>query len=204
MGKNNRQNREKKKAKKVQKQFDKTEKRRLRGDSHPESEGATIDQIMQVARSVSSGPLGWIDHRPNPGAKAHECYNNAQDMTNQAGGRVMPGWSFHLRFRPGVGSYLFTTPHAVWVPPDGDAPVDVTPYPEPFHAPVMDNGRVLFLGDLDADIVPIADGIYLSPPLRAFAIGGSPALAKYVAERNEKFTGDFESEKRAALARAGR
>jgi len=63
-------------------------------------------------------------------------------------------------------------------------------------------GRVLFLVDSAADPVPVEGGGFISPPLRFFAIGNSPALVEYVGELNQKAVADFERDKQAAAARA--
>jgi hypothetical protein len=66
----------------------------------------------------------------------------------------------------------------------------------------MQDGGVLFLVDGGADPVGIADGVFISPPLRFFAVGASPALAEYVAGLNERADADVEREKLDAATRA--
>jgi hypothetical protein len=199
MSKNNRQNREKKKRKRLAKE----DERRMREQRHPEDSGTTIEEVVQLARRVSNGrPLGWADHRPQPGAEFRNCYDNAREMARREGGDVVIGWSFHLRFKPGVGRYVFTTPHAVWLSPHDGTIADVTPYPNPHHAPVMKDGKVLFLGDKDSEPVFITDSAAISQPLRFFTLDDSPKLATYVAELNAQEVAKFEREKQEALARA--
>lgn len=220
MSKNNRQKREKKKRKKLAKQ--KTQ----RASTHHQpgaakaapaaitnyagsSTGATASgvtgaDIDRIARSISTGPMGLVHHRPQHWASPHNCYNNAMGMVSREGGRVRCGWTFHVRTKPGVGDYVFCTPHAVWHNPRDLSLVDVTPHPNSFHAPEMQDGGVMFLVDEAAEPVVVTDDVILSPPLRFFAVGDSPALAEYVAELNAQAVSDFEREKRDALMNTGR
>lgn len=159
------------------------------------------EAINRFARSISDGPLGLVHHRPQKWAEPHLCYNNVSEMVEREGGRGQSGWLFYIRTRPGVGNYVFAQPHAVWYKRDGSL-VDVTPHRDPEHLPVIVDGSVLFLVDSAADPVGVADGEFLSPPLRFCAAGDSPTLKQYVAELNEKSAADFEREKKAILARA--
>ena len=165
--------------------------------------GVARADIDRFARSISSGPLGLAHHRPQPWASPHTCYNNASEMASREGGCIRCGWTFHVRTRPGIGDYVFATPHAVWHSPHDLSLVDVTPHPDPHHAPVMQDGSVLFLVDESAAPVGVTDDVILSLPLRFFAVGNSPALVEYVAALNALAVADFERDKRKVLATTG-
>lgn len=162
------------------------------------------EDINRAARSISDGPVGLAYHRPQAWAQPHTCYGNVLEMMRREGGVGQSGWMFLIRMRAGVGYYIIATPHAVWRPPHDNILVDVTPHPDPKHAPVMQNGDVVFLVDNNANMVEVTDDVALSPPLRLFAVGDSPALVEYVAGKNEKYADEFEREKRNALEHAGR
>ncbi len=66
----------------------------------------------------------------------------------------------------------------------------------------MQDGKVLFLGDSDADPFFITDTEAVSQPLRFFALDDSPKLAAYLAELSEREMTQFEREKKDKLARA--
>ena len=161
--------------------------------------GISRADINRIARSISTGPMGLAHHRPQHWASPHHCYNNAMGMVSREGGRVRCGWTFHVRTKPGVGDYVVCTPHAVWHNPRDLSLVDVTPHPNPFHAPEMQDGSVVFLVNKAAEPVVVTDNVILSPALRFFAVGDSLALAEYVAELNAQAVSDFERDKRDAL-----
>ena len=151
---------------------------------------ATKDIIDSVARSISSGPIGLAKHKPEPWAEPLQCFENVGRMVEQKGGRVLHGWTFHVRFAenlPGLPPYLYVTHHAVWhAPPKGEL-IDVTPYPDERHRPIGQGGDAIFLVDYDAK--PVRSPTQIAPlPLRFFAIGDDPKLSAYVAElnRNER------------------
>lgn len=204
MSKNNRQNREKKKRQHLAKEKDRM---RREQSSANDSGGASLEDIKRIASSISNGPLGLAHHRPQPWAEPNACYDNVLKMVSREGGTGQSGWTFHIRTRPGVGHYVFAQPHAVWHNTDNGSLVDVTPHRDPKHLPVMqhgDHGDVLILVDSAADPVAVADKVFISPPLRFFAIGDSSALREYVAGLNERASADFERDKQDALARPRR
>ncbi|WP_141592236.1 hypothetical protein [Myxococcus sp. AB056] len=196
MSKNNRMNRENKKRRRLAQE----QKRAQREQSLTNDLGDVSDtDLRRIAHTISSGPLGVAFYRPQPWAKLHGCYDNVMEMISREGGDRFCGWMFHLRARPGVGHYFLATPHAVWRPPHDTRIVDVTPHPESKHRPIMRLGGVVFLVDSNASPVVITDKVSLSPPLRFFAVGDSPALVKYVAELTEQEVANFERDKRNAL-----
>lgn len=159
--------------------------------------GFSTEDINRVARSIGDGPMGLAHHRPQPWALPSSCFDNVQEMVRRNGGRGLSAWMFHPRMRPSVGRYVVATPHAVWHNPHDGSLVDVTPHPDELHAPIIQRGGVLVLIDSGADPVFIDDGVFLSPPLRFFAIGDSPTLAEYVSQLNERAVTDFEREKQS-------
>lgn len=94
-------------------------------------------EIAAIAARLGAGKPGLVYHRPETWAEAPRCFENVAAKVQQDGGKLIPGWTFHLRHvaeMPGQ-SYLFITHHAVWHAPDGSL-VNVTPYPDPKHYPL--------------------------------------------------------------------
>jgi hypothetical protein len=151
-------------------------------DMHPISKA----EIDAVAALISEGPLGLAWHKPEEGADAYRCFENAARKVEKAGGTVMFGWTFHHRVVveiPGPG-YLFSSHHAVWRAPSGSL-VDVTPHPDGRHKPLGPDGSIIFLVDRDAR--PVVTGNQMAPlPMRFFARDNDPRLLAYVEELNRR------------------
>jgi hypothetical protein len=74
-----------------------------------------------IAPTISDQPRGLAYHRPESWADASRCFENVSRKVAQDGGRILFGWTFHLRFAEDIpdAAYLFLAHHAVWHGPDG-------------------------------------------------------------------------------------
>lgn len=122
--------------------------------------------------------------KPEPGAQPQQCFNNVDLVMDRRGGTKVFGWTPHwrlVRSEPGPG-YLFLTHHAVWRSPVG-MHVDVTPYPDPKHAPLsLKAGYTPLIVDMIAQ--PVSN---LSLPLRFIALDiNNPEIVAYVADLNAR------------------
>src|SRR5262249_44095547 len=121
-------------------------------------------KIDEIAASLGSSKLGLVYHRPEDWAKPSRCFENAAEKARRDSGKVVYGWTFHLRHvedMPGQ-SYMFITHHAVWHAPNGTL-VNVTPYPDDRHYPLPAPGQD-FVFAVDATATPIATKTSGLPP----------------------------------------
>lgn len=138
-----------------------------------------------IGKQVSQQPIELVAHRPEPWALSTDCFRNVAQKIADSGGSAQCGYTFHHRFAQkieGLPLYIYLTHHAVWVSPEGER-VDVTPYPDPRHAPLDHGGKIRFLPDDTADPV-VVHGQPIPLPLRFFAVDDNPELKAYVAELN--------------------
>lgn len=145
---------------------------------------ATLDTI---GKEVSQQPITLVIHRPEPWAYPTDCFRNVARKIAESGGSAQCGYTFHHRFAQkieGLPLYAYLIHHAVWLSPEGEL-VDVTPYPDPRHAPLDHGKKIRFLPDDTADPV-VVRGQPIPLPLRFFAVDDNPALKAYVAELNRK------------------
>lgn len=143
-------------------------------------------RIEAVAANMGGKRIMSARQLSEPDAQPSQCFANVDRKVARDGGFKVLGWTPHWRVVeaiPGPG-YLFLTHHAVWVSGDGYV-IDVTPYPDPRHAPLSLNaGYSPFI--IDPAAVP--DG-HVSLPLRFIALDTADArLVAHVEElsRNEE------------------
>jgi hypothetical protein len=139
--------------------------------------------LRQFAATISKGPLGVIDHAPEPWALLTNCIGNVLEKLQRDGGSPVYGWVFLQRISPEYGPYLIAQYHAVWKAVDSTAPLDITPFHEDEkHRPYAPGGKVLFLVDDAAP--PKTLGNAVGPhPSRYFPMNDDPKLAAYTEQR---------------------
>lgn len=143
--------------------------------------------LAAIGKEVSQQPIALVIHRPEQWAKPTDCFRNVARKIAEDGGGAQCGYTIHHRFAQkieGLPLYVYLTHHAVWVSPEGEL-VDVTPYPDPGHAPLDHGKKIKFLPDDTADPV-VVQGQPIPLPLRFFAVDDNRELKAYVAELNRK------------------
>ena len=142
---------------------------------------------MQIASRTGGPKPGLVHHRPEEWAHPSRCFENVAEKIRKDGGRIIYGWTFHLRFVEHAPdeAYLFITHHAVWHSPDGSL-VNVTPYPDDKHYPLPGSEQdFVFLTDTNAKPVPTKAGA-ASLPLEFFPLGDDTRLVEYVKQMNQE------------------
>lgn len=140
------------------------------------------DHIRAFARTISVGPLGIIELKPEPWASVDFCFANAAQKANRDGGAGVCGWVFHYRVlavNQSLG-YLVARHHAVWQRPDGFL-FDVTPQrqEEKHRAYGPKDGWIVFLADPLAN--PVITDRALGPlPSKFYPLTDDPELVAYV------------------------
>ncbi len=144
----------------------------------------TRNDIERVARMVSDDPLGLAWLEPESDAQPRDCINNVDRKVGRDGGCPRYGWTFNPRRGP-AGPYVILAHHAVWHATDLRL-VDITP-PDPDERlrPITEDDATLFLVDVSAQPIPTKVGP-AARPSRAFPLNNDRALARYVAEWNDK------------------
>lgn len=139
--------------------------------------------LTRFAATISKGPLGLIDHAPEPWAQLGYCIGNVLEKVRRDRGAAIYGWVFLDRLSPEYGPYLIAQHHAVWQPTGSTTPVDITPFhDDPKHRPYAPQGKVLFLVDVAAP--PKTLGNAVGPqPSRFFPMTDDPKLAAYLAQK---------------------
>ncbi|KRQ15562.1 hypothetical protein AOQ71_09260 [Bradyrhizobium manausense] len=143
--------------------------------------------LAAIGKEVSQQPIELVTHQPKPWALPTDCFRNVARKIAEDRGSAQCGYTFHHRFAQKIEGhplYIYLTHHAVWVSPKGEF-VDVTPYPDPRHAPLDHGKKIKFLPDDTADPV-VVRGQPIPLPLRFFAVDDNPELKAYVAELNRK------------------
>ncbi len=140
------------------------------------------DHIRAFAKTISVGPLGIVELKPEPWASVDFCFANAAQKAELDGGTPICGWVFHYRVlaRNQTLGYLIARHHAVWRRPDGLL-FDVTPERpvEKHRAYGPKDGWIVFLADPLAD--PVVTDCALGPlPSKFYALTDDPELVAHV------------------------
>ena len=142
--------------------------------------------LRQFASTISTGPLGMVDHAPESWAEPMHSIKNVVQKLKRDGGRALLGWVFLDRESLQYGPYLVAAHHAIWSAEGSTVGMDITP----FHAdskyrPYAPAGQILFL--LDATAQPKSIGRAIAPlPSRFFPAAHDPNLVAYVEDLNNQ------------------
>jgi hypothetical protein len=98
---------------------------------------AISSYVLELCRKINPRALPeFITITPEPGCITADCFLNVKRMVDHDGGRIQFGWTIWEWSQV----FIEAEHHAVYEPPDGSPPRDITPC-------LMNNQKRLFLPD---------------------------------------------------------